>query len=63
MKHENRYDELLGKIFHLSEKIQREKTINATLFQNVRLLERQCEDATASVASSSFSKFSQEEFK
>ena len=27
------------------------------------MLERQCEDATASAASSSFSKFSQEEFK
>ena len=36
---------------------------NATLVQKVALLERQCEDATASAASSSFSKFSQEEIK
>ena len=33
------------------------------MVQNVTLLERQCEDATTSATSSSFSKFSQEEFK
>ena len=43
--------------------MQREKNDNATLVQKVVVLERQNEDATASVASSSFSKFSQEAFK
>ena len=33
------------------------------MVEKVALLERQCEDATASVASSSFSKFFHEEFK
>ena len=47
----------------LSEELQREKSENSTLIQKVALLERQYEDATASAASSSFSKFSQEEFK
>ena len=34
-----------------------------TLAQNIALLEKKCEDATASAASTSFSRFSQEEFK
>ena len=59
-KHQNRYDELQEKNVALSEELQREKTVNATLVQKVALLERQCEDATASAASSSFSKFSRE---
>ena len=62
-QHENRYDELQEKNVSLSEELQRENTVNATLVQKVSFLERQCEDATASAASSSFSKFSQEEFK
>ena len=47
----------------LNEELQKEKDDNATLVQRVAALERQNEDATASAASSSFSKFSQEEFK
>ena len=47
----------------LSKELQRERDVNVTLVQKVALLERQCEDATASAASSSFFKFSQEEFK
>ena len=43
--------------------MQKEKNDNVTLVQKVAALERQNEDATASAASSSFSKFSQEEFK
>ena len=43
--------------------LQRENTTNATLVQKVALLEKQYEYATASEASYSFSKFSQEEFK
>ena len=47
----------------LSEEPKKEKNDNTTLVQKVAVLERQNEDANASVASSSFSKFSQEEFK
>ena len=47
----------------LHDELQREKITNATLVQKVTLLEKQYEDATTSAASSSFSKFSQEEFK
>ena len=59
-QHENRYDEIQVKNVALHDELQREKTTNATLVQKVALLERQYEDATASAASSSFSKFSQE---
>ena len=62
-QHENRYDELELKNVSLNDELQRENIANATLVQKVAFLERQYEDATASVASSSFSKFSQEEFK
>ena len=62
-QHENRSNELQEKNVALSEELQREKTINVTLVHKVALLESYCEDATASVVSSSFSKFSQEEFK
>ena len=47
----------------LSEELQKEKNDNTTLFQKVAVLERKNEDANASASSSSFSKFSQEEFK
>ena len=47
----------------LSVELQRENNDNATLVQKVEVLERQNEDAATSAASSSFSKFSQEEFK
>ena len=62
-KHENNYDELQEKNVSLSEELQRENIVNATLVQKVAFSERQCKDAIASAASSSFSKFSQEEFK
>ena len=47
----------------LSEELQKEKNDNVTLVQKVAVLERKNEGATVSAASSSFSKFSQEEFK
>ena len=47
----------------LSEELQKEKNDNVTLVQKFAVLERKNEDETASAASSSFSKFSQEEFK
>ena len=62
-QHEAKQDELQVKNVTLSEELQREKNDNATLVQKVAVLERQNEDATSSAASSSFSKFSQEEFK
>ena len=62
-QHENMYDELQEKNVALSEELQREKIGNATLVQKVALLERQCEDAIASAALSSYFKFSQEELK
>ena len=43
--------------------MRREKNDNATLVQKVIALQKQNEDATASAALSSFSKFSEEEFK
>ena len=57
-QHEDRNDELQVMNVALHDELQREKTTNATLVQKVALLEKQYEDATASVASSSFSKFS-----
>ena len=59
-KHENKCDELQEMNVALNEELQRERAVNATLVQKVSLLERQCEYATASVASSSYFKFSQE---
>ena len=56
-------DELQVKDDTLREELQKEKNDNDTLVQKVAVLERKNEDATASAASSSFSKFSQEEFK
>ena len=57
------YNEFQVNNVALLDELQREKTTNATLVQKVALLEKQYEDATASAASSSFSNFSQEEFK
>ena len=62
-QHEAKQDELQMKNVTLSVELQREKNDNVTLVQKVAVLERKNEDATASAASSSFSKFSQEEFK
>ena len=39
-QHENRYDEHQQNNVALSEELQREKTVNATLVQKVALLER-----------------------
>ena len=47
----------------LQDDLQKQKTTNATLAHKVFLLEKQYEDATASATSSSFFKFSLEEFK
>ena len=57
------YDELEVKNASLHDELQREKATNSTLVQKVALLEKQYEDATESANSSSFSKFSKEEFK
>ena len=62
-QHEEKQDELQLRNVTLSVELQRENNDNATLVQKVAVLERQNEDATASVASSSFSRFFQEEFK
>ena len=62
-QHEDRYDELQVRNVFLHDELQREKTTNATLVQKVASLEKKYEDATTSAASSSFSKFSQDEFK
>ena len=62
-QHEEKQNELQLKNVTLSVELQREKNDNATLVQKVAVLERKNEDATASATSSSFSKFSQEEFK
>ena len=61
-KHENSYDEIQEMNVSLSEELQRERIVNVTFIQKVALLERQCEDAIASATSSSYSKFSQEEY-
>ena len=62
-KHEDKYDEIQVQNVSLRDELHRENTTNGTLVQKVALLERQYEDATTSATSSSFSKFSQEEFK
>ena len=62
-KHENRCDELQEMNVALSGELQRERTVNVTLAQKVELLVKEIEDAIGSAASSSFSKFSKEEFK
>ena len=62
-QHEDSYDELQVRNVALHDELQKEKVTSVALVQKVTLLEKQYEDATASAASSSFSKFSQEEFK
>ena len=60
---EDKQNELEVKNASLQDEFLGEKTSNAAFVERIALLEKQCEDATASAASSSFSKFSQEEFK
>ena len=62
-QHEAKQDEIQVKNDTLHEEMKKKKNDKVTLVQKVAVLERKNEDATASVASSSFSKFSQEEFK
>ena len=62
-QNEAKQGEIQVKNITLNEELQRENNDNATLVQKFAVLERQNKDATTSAASSSFSKFSQEEFK
>ena len=57
------FKELQLKNTSLQDKLHDEQAINATNAQRIAMLEKQCEDATASAVSSAFSKFSQQEFK
>ena len=59
----DKYDELQVKSASLQLELEGEKNTNATFVQKIALLEKQCEYLTASAASSSFSRFTQEEFK
>ena len=56
-------NELQLKNTSLHDELQNENTTNATITQRISTLEKQCEYATASVSSSAFSSFSQQEFK
>ena len=47
----------------LQDELLSEKTANVVFAHRISLLEKQCEYATASAASSLFSRFSQHEFK
>ena len=60
---EDKYDELQVKSTSLQLELEGEKTENATFVQKIALFEKQCEDATTSAASSSLSRFSQQEVK
>ena len=60
---EDKYNELQLESAFLQVEMQNEKTSNDTFTHRIALLEKKCEDATESVASSLFSRFSQEEFK
>ena len=62
-QHEDKQDDLQLKNVALSEELQKEKNDNATLVQKVAVLERKIEYETTITASSSFSRFFQEEFK
>ena len=62
-QHEDKHDELQLKNVTLSVELQRENNDNATLVEKVAVLERKNEYAIATVASSSSSRFSQEEFR
>ena len=58
-----KYNDLQVKSTSLQVELQNQKTPNDNFSHRIPSLENQCEDATASAASSSFSKFSQDEFK
>ena len=60
---ENRLNELQLKNTSLQTELHNEQATNTTITQRIALLEKQCEYATASAASSSFSRFTQEQFK
>ena len=60
---EDKYTELQVKSSFLQVELQNEKISNVAFRQRIDSLEKQCEDATTSAASSLFSRFSQEEFK
>jgi len=60
---EDKYNELQVKSAFLQVELQNEKTSSVVFTQRIASLEKQCEDAIASAASSLFSRFSQEEFK
>ena len=60
---DDRYNELQVKSASLQAELQNEKTSNVTFTYKITSLEKQCEDATASATSSSFSRFSKEVFK
>ena len=60
---EDKCNELQVKNNSLQDELLSENTANAIFVQRIALLDKQCEDATASASSSSFSMFAQEEFK
>ena len=60
---EDKYNELQVKSAFLQVELQNEKISNVAFRHRIYSLEKQCEDAIASVASSLFSRFSQEKFK
>ena len=60
---EDKCNELQVKSAFLQVELQNEKISNVAFRHRIDSLQKQCEDATASAASSLFSRFSQEEFK
>ena len=60
---EDKYNVLREMNTSLQDELLSEMTANAVFVQRIPFLEKQCEYENASAASSSFSKFSQEEFK
>ena len=56
---EDKFKELYLKNSSLQDELQDEKTTNSTNIQRIALLVKQCEDGTASAASSTFFSFSQ----
>ena len=61
--YEDKHNDLEVKNASLQDELLGENIANVAFVQRIVLLEKQCEDANASATSSSFSKFSQEEFK
>ena len=59
----DKFKELQIKNASLQDELQNEKTMNAANTQRIALVIRQCEDATASAASSAFFRFSKQEFQ